>query len=290
MPITALQSHKLSATDALRQAVMALQQAHIETASLDARLLLQFVLDVSREQLLADSRLKLTPHQESRYHDLIEKRKSRAPVAQLIGKREFWGRDFKVTEATLDPRPDSETLIDAVLDKFRDNASVLRILDLGTGTGCLLLTLLGEYKNASGIGVDKCAQALAVAKENAMRLELAERADFVQSCWNENIEGTFDIIISNPPYIATGAIAGLAPEVAQYEPKGALDGGPDGLDCYRAIMAEIPKLLAENGLAVFEIGMGQERDLEELALANALRVTGHRQDLSGITRCVLVQK
>jgi len=285
---TALQSRGFSAKNALRDAVMALQHAHIETASLDARLLLQHVLGVSREQLLSDDKQTLNLRQQAVYLDLVEKRAGRKPVSQLVGKREFWGRTFKVTEATLDPRPDSETLIEAVLGKFRDRDATLALLDLGTGTGCLLLTLLEEYSNARGIGVDISNEALAVAQDNAKGLGVESRVSFVQSCWGEKVEGLFDIIVSNPPYIPTRTIPMLAPEVYKYEPIGALDGGEDGLDCYRAIIAQLPKLLAKDGLAVFEIGMGQHKDVGAIATANGLRVAGIKEDMAGIPRCVMV--
>jgi release factor glutamine methyltransferase len=289
MTNAALHYTMVSAADALRDAVMMLQRAHIVSASLDARLLLQHVLNVSREQLLEGTNT-LTPEQESHYRELIGKRLQRQPVAQLTGRREFWGLTFKVTASTLDPRPDSETLIEAVLARFRDHDRPLRILDMGTGSGCLLLSLLSEYAQAHGCGVDRCDRALEVAKENAARLGMQARATFVQSSWGDKVSGPFDIIISNPPYIPTAAIALLEPEVRQFEPRQALDGGKDGMDCYRAIMPQLPGLLADGGLAVFEIGMGQQHDLQAIASENGLQVAGIKDDLAGIPRCVFVQK
>jgi release factor glutamine methyltransferase len=289
----ALQMNRMYAKDALRFAVLELQRAEIESASLDARLLLQHVLGVSREQLLADDRLVMTQQQEAQYNELVAKRVRRQPVAQLTGKREFWGISFSVSENTLDPRPDSETLIDAVLRRMKDRDAPYRILDLGTGTGCLLLTLLSEYPSALGVGVDICEQALSVAERNAASLwgrssGITQRVRFVRSCWAEQLQGEFDIIISNPPYIPTGAIALLAPEVKEYEPHLALDGGEDGFDCYRAIMKQLPGLLAADGIAAFEIGIGQHRDLPAIVEENGLQVAGIKEDLAGIPRCVLV--
>lgn len=296
MPISALQTHKISATNALRRAIMQLQRAHIESASLDARLLLEHVLGVTREALLLDN-IKMTASQEVAYDALIERRATRQPVAQLIGKREFYGREFKVTCDTLDPRPDSETLIDAVLDMVMGHGSwvlgknnTLTILDLGTGTGCLLLTLLSELKHASGTGVDRCAKALNVARENAIKFGLQARAGFVEGCWGEGLNKQFDLVISNPPYIPTAEIATLAKEVAEYEPKGALDGGKDGLDCYRDIAAQLPALLKDGGRAVFEIGMNQERDVRDICNANGLKFVEQKNDLAGIVRSVIVEK
>lgn len=288
MLASALQFRSVAVTDALRQAVQSLQQSHIESASLDARILLQYVLGVSREQLLADTRLTLTSRQYGAFMQLVEKRSGRQPVSQLIGKRDFWNHSFKVTCHTLDPRPDSETLIESVLAHFASRPLPARILDLGTGTGCLLLTLLHEYPLARGVGVDICKSALSVAKENAAAQQIEGRVHFMNGCWAENVEGVFDLIVSNPPYIPTDAIAMLAPEVAQYEPKLALDGGPDGLDCYRAIMAQLPRVLAPQGLAAFEVGIGQAKELESLAAQHGLQVVGIKEDMAGIARCVLV--
>lgn len=284
----ALPFRGFSAKDALRDAVKALQHAHIETASLDARLLLEHVLGITHERLLSDDRLTLSHRQQVAYMDLLEKRTCRQPVSQLTGRREFWGLAFKVTEATLDPRPDSETLIEAVLAARRDKEAKLAMLDLGTGTGCLLLALLNEYKNARGIGVDIREDTLGVARDNAKELGLDVRASFMHSHWGRQVQGTFDIIISNPPYIPTGAIATLPPEVSRYEPKAALDGGGDGLACYRAIAAQLPQLLAKDALAVLEVGMGQHEKVGAIVAANGLRVAGTKEDLAGIPRCVMI--
>ncbi len=273
----------------MREAIKLLTHTQIETASLDARILLQHVLGVSHERLLADDSLALTPGQAADYQALIGKRGARQPVAQLIGKREFYGREFKVTEHTLDPRPDSEAVIEVVIDQVRHRRMTTgNILDLGTGTGCLLLTLLKEYGNAKGVGVDISEEALSVAQENAERLGVQERVSFTRSHWDEKVDGRFDIIVANPPYIPTGDIAGLAPEVLRYEPKVALDGGEDGLDAYRAIIPQLPGLLAENGVAAFEIGQGQEKAVEKIISDSGLRVCATKQDLNGILRCLVV--
>jgi release factor glutamine methyltransferase len=291
MPIltNALQINKTYAKDALRLAVLELQRAEIASASLDARVLLQHVLGVSREQLLADDRLVITPQQEAAYQEMIAKRVKRQPVSQLVGRREFWGITFRVTGDTLDPRPDSETVIEAVLKKMKDREAPYRILDLGTGTGCLLLALLSEYPNATGVGVDISEQALEVAQQNMSLLGMVNRARFLRSRWADEVEGEFDIIVSNPPYIPTQIIPTLAAEVREYEPHLALDGGEDGFDCYRAIMRQVPKFLAAEGVAAFEVGIGQQRELTAIAEAEAMQVAGIKEDMAGIPRCVLVQ-
>ena len=283
------QYNQYNMKDVLYAGAIALSRATIGTASLDARILLQHVLGISREELLADESRGLSFEQYSAYQALIEQRLERKPVAQLIGKREFFGRVFAVTGDTLDPRPDSETLIEAVLARCPDRQKSLRILDLGTGTGCLMLTLLAEYQNATGLGIDKSAAALHVAKRNAESLEVEARATLLQSHWIEKTEETFDIIISNPPYIPTADIAGLEPEVRSWEPKLALDGGADGLDCYREIVPQLPGLLAEKGFAVLEIGIGQEKDGREMVARCSLLVAGVYADLGGIPRCVIAK-
>lgn len=290
MPSLARSFMPTYAQDALRDAVRALQEARIESASVDARLLLQHVLGISREQLLAADKRVITSEQEAQYMQLIARRAARQPVAQLIGKREFYGREFKVTGDTLDPRPDSETLIEAVLARIADKNAPLRLLDLGTGTGCLLLTLLAELPKSQGIAVDACEKALDVAKTNASALSVGNRAQFVKSSWAEGVSGVFDVVISNPPYIPSSTIPTLAPEVCQYEPKAALDGGEDGLECYRAIIAQLPGLLGDAGFAAFEIGIGQHKALESIASQNGLQIAGMKEDLAGIVRCVVMTK
>lgn len=277
------------AKEALRWAVMKLQQERIESASLDARVLLEYVLGVNREQLLFSLELPITSTQYERFAALVAKRAKHQPVSKIIGKREFWGINFAVNENTLDPRPDSETLIEYVLERVVDRDAKLRILDLGTGTGCLLLSLLSELPNAKGVGVDCCLEALAVAKENVVTLGLSDRAEFVDSDWCGKLSGKFDIVLSNPPYIPTGVIATLEPEVAEFDPVLALDGGADGLACYRKIMQQLPDILVKDGFAAFEIGIGQKNDLGTIANENGFEITGSKNDLSGIVRCLIVQ-
>jgi release factor glutamine methyltransferase len=279
-----------SAKEHLRSAVLTLQQARIPSASLDARLLLEHVLGLSREQLLFVLENPLSATQAERYRLLIEQRAGRCPVAKLIGQREFWGMNFGVSSATLDPRPDSETLIESVLERITDRRAPLKLLDMGTGSGCLILSLLSELPNAQGTAVDICPQALEVATRNAATLGLASRAQFVYSDWGAQISGCFDVIVSNPPYIPTADIAELEPEVSKFEPKQALDGGADGLECYRAIMAWLPLALAPGGFAAFEIGMGQQRGLEEIVAQQGFAVVASKADLGGITRCLVVQR
>lgn len=285
----AKKAENVLAKEALRWAVLKLQEERIESASLDARILLEYVLGVNREQLLFSLDLPITAAQYARLEILVGKRAQRQPIAQLVGKREFWGMNFVVSEHTLDPRPDSETLIEYVLERVANRADVFNVLDLGTGTGCLLLALLSELPSANGLGVDYSQEALLVAKENAMALGFAGRARFMRGDWCEKLDGKFDIILANPPYIPTKVIPTLDPEVSEFEPMLALDGGEDGLSCYRKILKCLPNILVKNGFAAFELGMGQQPEFEALVVENWLEVIGVKKDLSGIARCIILQ-
>jgi methylase of polypeptide subunit release factors len=405
----------------------------IKSPALDARLLLCHVLGVSVEHLVGYPEEEISEEQVGHFLELVERRKNREPIAKIIGSKEFWGREFFVNSHTLDPRPDSETLIEAVLNyssslplaggteggkaltgvfgleeftkrnkeaiskanelrknstdtekklwshlrnkqlagyKFRRQQSIgpfivdficndnqliieldggqhnestnkeydkwrtvylesagyhvmrfwnneitenlegaievilnflhsphptsphkreegLKILDIGTGSGCLLITLLAEWPNASGVGVDISVDALVVARRNADALAIADRCEFVESDLLANIEGKFDIIVSNPPYIKTGDIAGLSREVSGYDPHLALDGGRDGLDCYRKLIEQLPDHLNEGGKIFVEIGEGQEEDLSRLFERNGFEIIEYKKDLAGIIRCLI---
>jgi release factor glutamine methyltransferase len=274
------------------EAVAVLREAGIETPELDARLLLCHAADLTHESFVAGAREALAPEAAVRFSTFIERCAAREPVSRITGTREFYGRSFLVETCVLDPRPDTETLIEAALDLVgrkggRDQP--LRVLDLGTGTGCILLTLLAELPEATGVGTDLSSGALRVARANAERLGLAARASFLQTDWLNRVSGEFDLIVSNPPYIATSEIGGLAPEVALHDPHRALDGGPDGLDAYRHIVAGAAKLLAPKGQILVEIGASQA-----LAVAGLFRNAGFlvdnespRLDLAGRPRVVV---
>lgn len=272
----------------LTHTIEELKNAGIETAALDARLLLQHVLQISREALLLDTMPALSPSQKAEFSSLLAMRLAHKPMAQILGEREFWGHRFQVNEHTLIPRPDSETLISGLLAHRRSREKAFRILDLGTGTGCLLLAALSEYPHATGLGVDISEQALEVARANAQSLGLEKRAEFKKSHWNAEINGVWDIILSNPPYIPTREIAGLAPDVAVYEPRLALDGGNSGLDAYRAIISFLPAYMAENGIALLEVGAGQAAEVAAMAVAQGLTVTQKMCDLAGVERCIII--
>ncbi len=273
---------------ALARGRTALRDAGIEPAALDARLLVAAAAGVPVETVIAYPERALPPGAAERLQGWLARRLAREPMAYILGRREFWSLDFVVTPATLTPRPDSETLVAAVLERIGDHQAPRRLLDFGTGTGCLLLALLSELPAASGIGVDSSDAALAVARGNAETLGLATRAVFVRGDWGAGLAGMFDIIISNPPYIATHQLAALPPEV-RHEPQPALDGGADGLAAYRRLMSDVARLLARGGIAALEVGDGQAADVEALGVAAGLGVAGRVTDLAGIERCVLLR-
>lgn len=270
----------------LEDAAGRLRAAGIDSARLDARILAGEALGVSREHMLIHAGRPVSAEERAALERLISRRLAREPVSRILGRREFWSLDFALSPDTLDPRPDSETVIEAALALVpRDRP--LEILDLGTGSGCLLLALLSELPAARGTGIDQSAGAVAAATANAERLGLTGRARFVRADWKDGLSGTYDLIVANPPYIPEGEIAGLEPEVSQFEPMAALDGGPDGLDAYRLLAPLMPGLLSEHGQIVFEVGSGQAPAVTRLLEAAGLHVTGTRADLAGLERCVV---
>lgn len=279
----------VSLRQALAQTAAQLQQAGIERARAEARLLAGAALNLSLEKIIAEDARLLRADELQALAALAARRVRREPMAQILGRREFYGRPFRVSRDVLTPRPDSETLIEAVLAQVADRAVPLRLLELGVGSGCLLLTLLAELPQADGLGVDISPAALAVARQNAVALGVAGRCRLVEGDWSAAVAGPFDIVVSNPPYIPAGDIAGLEPEVVQYEPRLALDGGPDGLAFYRRLAADLPRLLAPGGLVAVEIGQGQGGEVGRLFRDAGLALLPARADLAGIERCILAR-
>lgn len=277
---------------ALRAGTAQLQVAGVAHARLDARLLLSAASGLSHEDMIRDPYTELLKAHAAAYAAMITRRISHEPVARILGRREFWSMDFEITPETLDPRADSETLISAALGLIEDCTSPLRILDIGTGTGCLLLALMSELPRAYGVGMDISQSALDVAARNAARLGFAECAQFI-ACdvrgadWAAQLAGPFDIVISNPPYIKSDEIAGLDPEVALFDPPRALDGGTDGLDFYRMITISLASLLGPGGMVVFEVGAGKARDVQSLLHQAGFRVYPPYADLARCPRAVI---
>jgi release factor glutamine methyltransferase len=266
-----------------------LRAADIETARAEAWLLLAAATGLPRGALMAGALERLSAEQEEKLEALARRRAAREPMAYILGEKEFWSLPFAVAPGVLVPRPESETLVEAALAGFEQRASAPRILDLGVGSGCLLLALLSELPQAWGMGVDLSAQALALARENARRLGLAARALLVRGRWGEALAGRFDLIVSNPPYVAAGELAGLAPEVRTFEPALALVAGEDGLDAYRGLAGDCARLLAPGGRAVLEIGRGQGDAVAAILGRAGLAVVERRADLAGTERCLVAR-
>ncbi|MDB5412604.1 MAG: Release factor glutamine methyltransferase [Rubritepida sp.] len=269
----------------LCQAGQLLRAAAIESPRIEARLLLAHAMDTTTEALLRDPRRAVPPEAVARFRAAVQRRAGHEPMAWITGHAGFWTLDLEVSPATLIPRADSETLIEAVL---AEGVIPRRVLDLGTGTGCLLLAVLSEFPEARGVGIDLIPEAAALAQRNAARSGLSARASFLAGSWADALSGRFDLILSNPPYIESAAIAGLMPEVALHEPASALDGGADGLDAYRALLAELPRLLTPDGRAVLELGEGQAPGVQALVEAGGLEFRGMRADLNGIDRAMIL--
>ncbi len=264
--------------------------ANLASAELDARLLMAAATDVDEIALIADPDQLIPDEGLETLDGFVRRRLAGEPVSRILGSREFWGLSFVLNDATLDPRPDSETLVEAVLRHVSNKGASLSILDLGTGTGCLLLALLSELPNAIGIGVDYSAGAISAAQSNAKQLGLQDRASFREGDWGTGIDGPFDLVISNPPYIPSADILDLSPEVRLHDPMAALDGGDDGLTAYRAIAEETRRLLVRDGVAFWELGIGQADDVSQVAHAAGLEVLGVDEDLGGIPRVLKLKR
>jgi release factor glutamine methyltransferase len=249
--------------------------------------LLGAVTGRERPQLIADTLERLARAEEAELELLVRRRLAREPIAYILGEKEFWSLPFKVGPAVLIPRPESETVIEAALAALPERQAALRILDLGTGSGCLLLALLSELPNATGLGVDVSAAALEIAEANAHRLGLAGRARFEKRTWGAGLDRRFDLVVSNPPYVSEADRAKLQPEIRDFEPQEALFAGPDGLEAYRALAPECARLLRPAGFLVLEIGQGQGDPVARILDRHDLVVTGRYRDLAGIERCLI---
>lgn len=272
----------------LAAAATRLTVAGVEAPRRDAALLIGHALGRDRGWVLTHGDHQPDVEGCAAANRLIDRRAMREPVSRILGRREFWSLDFTLDAATLDPRPDSETLVAAALELIPDVTRAWRILDLGTGTGCLLLALLSERPNAWGVGLDLAPAALRVARDNARRLGLADRLALVAADWGKPLNGQFDLVLSNPPYIAEAELAGLAPEVTRWDPRTALVAGADGLDAYRSILPALPRLLRPDGAAVLEIGRDQAEAVRGLAASQGMENPRIRADLAGRPRCAIM--
>lgn len=281
--------------EAARRALTArFKSGDIDSAELDARSLVGAVLALDLTGMISAANRRLTADESNHLEQLARRRVAGEPVARILGNKEFWGLSLQLSEATLVPRPDTETLVELALELLRADESAgrrLRIADLGTGSGAILLALLSELPHAHGFGTDISTEALQTASRNAARLGLSDRATFIACDYATGLSGPFDLIASNPPYIRSADIAGLATEVRHHDPRAALDGGADGLDAYRRLIPQAAGLLAPRGALVVEAGQGQSGDIQALMAAAGLIIgDAPRADLAGIPRAVLGRK
>jgi release factor glutamine methyltransferase len=270
----------------LEDATRLLRDAGLENARLDARVLLAHTLKLSNGTVL-DGAAELDAAMDAHYRAMLSRRRAREPLAYIVGHKEFWSLELDVGPGALVPRPETETIIEELVRLVPDRNTPLGLLDLGTGTGCLLLAALSEFPRARGTGIDASKDALVWARRNVAKLGLESRCALSVVDWRETPDGTYDAILANPPYIRTGDIAALAPEVSRYEPVPALDGGPDGLAAYRGIAARIAPLLKPNGVLLAEIGEGQGAQVESILAAAGIETARIAEDLAGIPRCVV---
>ncbi|MEI7668810.1 MAG: peptide chain release factor N(5)-glutamine methyltransferase [Pseudomonadota bacterium] len=278
--------------------VKKLREANIDSANLDASILLAHIMGTSRELLLMNNNQLVHQDVIVEFENMLLRRAKKEPIAYIIQKKEFWGLDFKVTCDTLIPRPDSETIVETVIDKAQsialmrneDISSVsLKIADIGTGTACLIISLIKELPSSVAVGVDISELALEVARINAKNHYIETKIKFIKSNWLESLEGKFDIIISNPPYIAPSELDNLMEDVKNYEPHLALISSNDGMDSYRCIVNDLRSKLEIGGYAVFEVGKGQADKLAKMLEEKGFVIDEIRNDLAGIARCVVAK-
>ena len=278
-------------TALLRAFAAAFAECGMEEPEREARALLRGGLGLTDLDLVTRGEQEVAEEDATRLRALAERRAQGEPLARLTGRREFWSLDFALAPDTLVPRPETETLVEAALSLFPDRSAPLRLLDLGTGSGALLAALLSEYPAAFGVGVDLAPGAARQAHANLAAFGFATRAAVLVGHWGEALTGGFDLVVSNPPYIPSTDIPTLQREVRTHDPLLALDGGPQGLDAYRALAVALPGLLVTGGYAVLELGIGQERQVAELLTTAGLSVEGPaRADLAGIARAMIARK
>ena len=271
----------------LDDAAAALAAAGFDEPRRQARRLVAVALGLSPAEVVARPEHALPDADRAKVDGMLHRMVAGEPLTRIVASREFWGLEFRLSADTLDPRPESETVVEAVLAHLPERGRAYRLLDLGTGTGCLLLALLAEFPASTGVGIDVAPGAVRTARDNAGRLGFAARARFVAGDWAAAIGGRFDAVVANPPYIASAAIRGLPPEVREHDPHRALDGGADGLAAYRAIAPQLRRLLLPAGIFAAEIGAGQAGDVAAILSQGGLEIAGLAHDLAGFARCIV---
>ena len=280
----------------IKPEILKLRSIGIENPNLDCRLLLSKTLN-SSQTLYNHQKIYISQNEIKKFKNFINQRLRGRPVSRIINRRSFWKKEFELNEATLDPRCDTETLIETVIENFSDKFQSLKILDLGSGSGCLGLSLLDEYSYSIVSFVDKSKKSLEIVKRNSQNFSLLERSKFINLNWKDRdwdkklmtIENNikFDIVISNPPYIPTDEIKKLKKEVKEHDPIVALNGGKDGLEAYRSILFKLINIIKPNGKIFFEIGKGQKNLVTSIAINNGFVPKAYRRDLSGVTRVLM---
>ena len=280
----------------IKPEVLKLRNIGIETANLDCRLLLSKSLG-RHASLYNHQNIFISQSEIAKFESLIQQRLDGKPVSRIINRRNFWKKEFELNDETLDPRSDSETLIETIIEQYTEKLQILKILDLGSGSGCLGLSLLDEYPHAEASFFDISSKSLEMVKKNALNLGLSERSKYINLNWKvdgwdkkliiieKNIK--YDVIISNPPYIPTDVIKILKKEVKKYDPFIALNGGKDGLDSYRSILSNLKKIIKFNGKIFLEIGKGQEKYVTKIAIKHGFLPKEYKKDLSGVTRVII---
>lgn len=272
----------------LDAAIADLNDANIPTALLDARLLLQHAANIPQETVYLEPELIISKDVITAYNQFINRRINHEPVAKIIGSKSFWSSDFVVNKYVLDPRPDSEVIIETAINLFPNKNDVLRVLDIGSGSGCLLLSILKEFPKSTGIASDISEDALKVTKRNIELLGLEDRAECMRQNWADDLEEKFDLIVSNPPYIPSEEISALESDVKDYDPLLALDGGDDGLDPYRYLAKQISALLKPESYVILEFGYGQGESVRQIFMQQNYIINKMLFDLSGIERAIVV--
>lgn len=275
--------------NAIDHAATTLSAAGLDEPRRRARRLVAAALGLSPVEVFAYPERQLRAAEQDGIATMLARMGAREPLTRILGRREFWGLEFSLSPDTLDPRPETETVVAAVLARRPDRRQAYRIVDLGTGSGCLLLALLSEFPYSRGIGVDVAPGAAATARHNAEALGLADRAAFFAGDWGAALAGSFDIVVANPPYIASGVIPNLSPEVRDHDPHRALDGGGDGLAAYRVIAVDLPRLLAPRGVFAGEIAYDQAESVTAVLTGAGLTVEAVVSDLAGLPRSVVAR-